>query len=219
MNFSDVPSSEPIDRALFCQPILLVGKPGLEPGRLSAHDPKSCSSTSSDTSPQSDVKIGEPSSLHCSHLSFKPQRKNSRRSFVSIAIVPQPVHIYLAFSGPWSTPAAGGYSTSRRHNAPPNVPKKANNANTNAKIPNNELPSLPGPPSGPVRPCEPVEPGTPAGPVAPAEPGGPPTPGGPEGPCTPWDPCGPEGPEGPEGPASPLSPTTKTGVAVAAVVA
>ena len=29
----------------------LVGKPGLEPGRLAAHDPKSCSSTSSDTSP------------------------------------------------------------------------------------------------------------------------------------------------------------------------
>ena len=129
---------------------------------------------------------------------------------VSIAIVHQPVHIDPAFSGQWSTPAAGDYSTNRRHNTPPNVPKKANNANTKAKIPNNELPLLPESPPGPVRPREPVWPGTPAGPAAPAEPGGPPTPGGPEGPCTPWDPCG------PEGPASPFSPTTKTGVAVAA---
>ena len=31
----------------------LVGEPGLEPGRLAAHDPKSCSSTSSDTPPRS----------------------------------------------------------------------------------------------------------------------------------------------------------------------
>ncbi len=30
----------------------MVGKPGLEPGRLAAHDPKSCSSTNSDTSPR-----------------------------------------------------------------------------------------------------------------------------------------------------------------------
>lgn len=32
---------------------LLVGTEGLEPSRLAAHDPKSCSSASSDTSPQS----------------------------------------------------------------------------------------------------------------------------------------------------------------------
>ena len=166
--------------------------------------------------PQSDVKIGEPGLLHCSHLSFKPQRKNQSPRVVSIATVHQPVHIDPAFSGPWSTPAAGGYSTNRRHSTLPNVPKKANNANTKAKIPNNELPLLPESPPGPVRPREPVWPGTPAGPAAPAEPGGPPTPGGPEGPCTPWGPCG---PEGPEGPASPFSPTTKTGVAVVAVVA
>ena len=154
--------------------------------------------------PQSNVKIGEPGSLHCSHLSFKPQRKKQSPRVVSIAIVRQPVHINPAFSGPWSTSVAGGYSTNRRHNTPPNVPKKANNANTMAKIPNNELPLLPGSPPGPVMPCEPV---------------------GPEGPCTPWDPCGPEGlgglggPGEPGGAASPFSPTTKTKVAVAAVVA
>ena len=30
----------------------LVGKEGLEPSRLAAHDPKSCSSTNSDTPPR-----------------------------------------------------------------------------------------------------------------------------------------------------------------------
>ena len=34
----------------------MVGKPGLEPGRLAAHDPKSCSSTSSDTPPQGPLR-------------------------------------------------------------------------------------------------------------------------------------------------------------------
>ena len=33
----------------------IVGKPGLEPGRLSAHDPKSCSSTNSDTPPATSI--------------------------------------------------------------------------------------------------------------------------------------------------------------------
>ena len=30
---------------------IVVGMPGLEPGRLAAHDPKSCSSANSDTPP------------------------------------------------------------------------------------------------------------------------------------------------------------------------
>jgi len=39
--FFDAPGSEPVHKGLFYQPALLVGKPGLEPGRLSAHDPNS----------------------------------------------------------------------------------------------------------------------------------------------------------------------------------
>ena len=34
-----------------------LGKGGFEPPRLAAHDPKSCSSASSDTSPHSDIKV------------------------------------------------------------------------------------------------------------------------------------------------------------------
>ena len=40
-----------------------VGKPGLEPGRLAAHDPKSCSSTDSDTSPHGEHGHYSPASL------------------------------------------------------------------------------------------------------------------------------------------------------------
>ena len=41
----------------------LVGKPGLEPGRLAAHDPKSCSSTNSDTSPRGEHGHYSPASF------------------------------------------------------------------------------------------------------------------------------------------------------------
>ena len=41
----------------------MVGKPGLEPGRLAAHDPKSCSSTNSDTSPRGEHGHYSPASF------------------------------------------------------------------------------------------------------------------------------------------------------------
>ena len=78
--------------------VALVGKEGLEPSRLAAHDPKSCSSASSDTSPTdtcytTDYTLFAPA-VHTSARGFRSIDRHGRHARIANPLPAiLPIHI------------------------------------------------------------------------------------------------------------------------------
>ena len=78
--------------------VALVGKEGLEPSRLAAHDPKSCSSASSDTSPAdtcytTDYTLFAPA-VHTSARGFRLIDRHGRHAHIANPLPTiLPIHI------------------------------------------------------------------------------------------------------------------------------
>ena len=78
--------------------VALVGKEGLEPSRLAAHDPKSCSSASSDTSPTdtcytTDYTLFAPA-VHTSARGFRLIDRHGRHAHIANPLPAiLPIHI------------------------------------------------------------------------------------------------------------------------------
>ena len=78
--------------------VALVGKEGLEPSRLAAHDPKSCSSASSDTSPTdtcytTDYTLFAPA-VHTSARGFRLIDRHGRHAHIANPLPTiLPIHI------------------------------------------------------------------------------------------------------------------------------
>ena len=78
--------------------VALVGKEGLEPSRLAAHDPKSCSSASSDTSPAdtcytTDYTLFAPA-VHTSARGFRSIDRHGRHAHIANPLPTiLPIHI------------------------------------------------------------------------------------------------------------------------------